>query len=123
MRDVDWIEGVQRKATKQLPEFNKLTYSERLNKLNLPTLCYRRARGDMIELYKLTNRDHNKTPDCFLKFQEDHSERRGNNRGNTKKIYMQKFRTNLRKNSFSVRAAKNWNSLPDNFISLKGKIP
>ena len=28
---------------------SKLTYEERLRKLNLPTLTYRRFRGDMIE--------------------------------------------------------------------------
>ena len=30
-----------------------LTYKERLQRLKLPTLVYRRARGDMIEVYKI----------------------------------------------------------------------
>jgi hypothetical protein len=30
-----------------------LSYPERLKKLGLPTLAYRRIRGDMIEVYKI----------------------------------------------------------------------
>jgi len=34
-----------------------LTYKDRLKRLKLPTLKYRRIRGDMIEVYKiLTNK-------------------------------------------------------------------
>ena len=31
----------------------KISYPDRLRKLKLPTLTYRRARGDMMETYKL----------------------------------------------------------------------
>ena len=47
------IESVQRRATKMIPTIKDLSYSERLKKLKLPTLAYRRARGDMIEVYKI----------------------------------------------------------------------
>ena len=47
------IERVQRRATKMIPTIKDLSYSERLKKLKLPTLAYRRARGDMIEVYKI----------------------------------------------------------------------
>ena len=47
------IESVQRRATKMIPAIKDLSYSERLKKLKLPTLAYRRARGDMIEVYKI----------------------------------------------------------------------
>ena len=36
-----------------IPTIKDLSYSERLKKLKLPTLAYRRARGDMIEVYKI----------------------------------------------------------------------
>ena len=36
-----------------LPELKKMHYFDRLKQLNLPTLTYRRSRGDMIETYKL----------------------------------------------------------------------
>ena len=47
------IENVQRRATKLIPGFRDLEYSERLTRLGLPTLAYRKMRGDMIELYKI----------------------------------------------------------------------
>ena len=39
-----------------MPEIKTLSYEQRLSHLGLPTLAYRRARGDMIETYKLFNR-------------------------------------------------------------------
>ena len=47
------IEDVQRRATKLIPE--NCIYPERLKKLNLPTLAFRRIRGHMIEVYKIIN--------------------------------------------------------------------
>jgi hypothetical protein len=44
---------VQKRATKQIPGMKNLPYEERLRKLELPTLSYRRLRGDMIEGYKI----------------------------------------------------------------------
>ena len=35
-----------------IPTITKVPYSDRFKKLNLPTLVYRRARGDMIEMFK-----------------------------------------------------------------------
>ena len=36
-----------------IPGMPKISYPDSLRKLKLPTLTYRRARGDMIETYKL----------------------------------------------------------------------
>ena len=47
------IENVQKRATKQLPGMKELPYEERFKVLNLPTLAYRRGRGDLIETYKI----------------------------------------------------------------------
>ena len=38
------LENVQRRATKLIPSLQNLTYSERLQNLNLPSLSYRRYR-------------------------------------------------------------------------------
>ena len=54
-RDVRQIENVQMRATRMIPETKNLNYEERLRLLKLPTLVYRRQRGDLIELYKMTN--------------------------------------------------------------------
>ena len=52
MKDLDAIENVQMRATKLVDGLCNMTYSERLQKLNLPTLAYRRLRGDLIEMFK-----------------------------------------------------------------------
>ena len=42
------IENVQRRATKLLSCLSELSYPERLKKIKLPTLAYKRAKGNMI---------------------------------------------------------------------------
>ena len=49
------IENVQRRATKQVQTFSDIPYKERLKAMSLPTLQYRRYRGDMIEVYKISH--------------------------------------------------------------------
>ncbi len=44
------IERVQMRATKLVDNMKNLDYTER--RLNLPTLAYRRLRGDVIDLFK-----------------------------------------------------------------------
>ncbi len=57
-KHTDAIENVQRRATKQLPGMRDLQYPDRLKKLGLLTLAYRRVQGDMIETYKLLHEVH-----------------------------------------------------------------
>ena len=47
------LEKVQMRATKLVNSIKNLTYKDRLKRLKLPTLKYRRIRGDMIEVYKI----------------------------------------------------------------------
>jgi len=56
MKDIEAVEKVQKRATKQVKQLKHLHYSERLTRLNLPTLRYRRHRGDMIEVYKILHK-------------------------------------------------------------------
>ena len=51
--DIEALEKVQKKDTKILPALRRLPYSERLKACQIPTLRYRRIRGDMIESYKI----------------------------------------------------------------------
>ena len=50
--DIDAVESIQRRATRILPELRGLDYEARLRSLKLPTLTYRRLRGDVINVYK-----------------------------------------------------------------------
>ena len=52
-KNMQAIENVQRRATRIVPELKNLSYEERLQELNLPTLQYRRRRGDVIQMFKI----------------------------------------------------------------------
>ncbi|XP_071944903.1 uncharacterized protein [Antedon mediterranea] len=52
-KDITCIEKVQRRETKAIPSLKDLDYTERLKRLNLPTLAFRRLRGDMIQVFKM----------------------------------------------------------------------
>ena len=70
-----------------------LSYIERLNLLKLPTLAYRRLRGDMTEVYKIMHElyDNESAPN-LLKW-EDVTLRSGN-RGHSLKIFIQRANIN-----------------------------
>ena len=61
------IENVQRRASRFIPEINKLDYQQRLEKLDLPTLAYKRFRGSIIKTYKIlyNSYDANCTDELF----------------------------------------------------------
>ena len=67
----DAIENVQRRATKQLPGMKNIPYEERLQILKLPTLAYRRTRGDMIEVYKLLHWKYDSDVSNVVKLNKD----------------------------------------------------
>ena len=65
-KHIDMLENVQVRATKLVDGLSNLDYPARLRKLELPTLVYRRARGDMIEVFKhLHTYDHDTLPKHF----------------------------------------------------------
>ena len=83
-KDVTAIENVQRRATKMVPGLHNLQYEDRLKKLKLPSLIYRRERGDMIETYKyLTNIYNTENPWLIL-------EADSNTRGHSLKLTKQR---------------------------------
>ena len=52
---INLLEGVQRKFTRHILEVKKLPYEQRLKKLELPSLEFRRFRGDLIQVYKVAH--------------------------------------------------------------------
>ena len=53
IKHIDYLENIQRRATKEIQNFSSLSYADRLRKLGLPTLSYRRIRGDLIQVFKM----------------------------------------------------------------------
>lgn len=114
-KDITLIENVQRRATKWVPTLKHLSYPERLMELKLPTLKYRRHRGDMIEVFKIVSGKYDReVSGGILKFNENTT-----TRGNQSKLLKQRCRYDVRKYSFSQRVIDMWNDLPDSVISAK----
>ena len=69
------LENIQRRASKELPGMRHQSYIERLKLLKLPTLAYRRLRGDMIKVYEIIHNiyDHESVPN-LLKTMRYHKE-------------------------------------------------
>ena len=51
-KHVNMIENVQKRATSMVDGLRDIEYNDRLQLINIPTLSMRRARGDMIEVWK-----------------------------------------------------------------------
>ena len=101
------IEKVQRRATRLVTSIRHLPYEERLQTLKLPTLFYRRRRGDMIQMYQLFNGGVDLSPEEFFSTATD-----DRTRGHSRKVQKPRAESRPRRQSFSVRVVNDWNSLP-----------
>ena len=115
-KHIEAIERVQRRATKQLPGMKDLPYPERLKILKLPTLMYRRARGDMIETYKLLHDKYYGEYSQLVRLHASHISKEGT-RGHSFKLCQEGSKLNLRRQSFPVRITKVWNQLPNSVVT------
>ena len=98
---------VQKRTTRLLKGFSLLSYEERLRRLELPTLVYRRLRGDMIEVYKNIHEYYDKD-DVTLHLQINPYDR---SRGHNKRLYKPAMSGERRRQFFSERVLDHWNSL------------
>lgn len=122
-KDIEAIESVQRRATRIIKGLEDLSYENRLRQINLPTLVFRRMRGDLIEVYKILHGiyDQDTTPSL-------HTSDITFTRGNNMKLFKPHARLNIRKHSFTHRVIDNWNALPNSVVladtlnSFKNKL-
>ena len=106
------LEKVQTRATKLVISTKNLTYKDRFKRLKLPTLKYRRIRGDMIEVYKILTNKYDSRVDLYLEKQQDSI-----TRGHSVKLVNNRYHYDLRQFSFAPRIVNVWNSLPEIVIS------
>ena len=85
------------RATRLVIGVKSLPYCERLRKLKLPTLKYRRLHGDMIEVYKILICQNDENVSLKLIMNQT------NSRGHDDKLLNKSFYYDLRKYSFSCR--------------------
>ena len=110
------LENVQRRASKRVPGLSILSYPERLRKIGLPTLQYRRYRGDMIETFKITHGiyDTSVTAD-FLPIVPKNTETRGHDY----MLFKRRCHYKIRNESFTYRIVDQWNNLPKCVVHVK----
>ena len=102
-----------------------LDYEERLMYLNLPSLEFRRLRGDLIETYKIVHKiyDPKTTEKLFTLVPEQNT-----TRTNSLKLLKKRSNTEQYKYFFTNRVVNVWNKLPENIVnsetlnSFKNKI-
>ena len=120
----DEIESIQRSFTKNIFSVKKLSYEQRLENLKLPSLEYRRLRGDLIQTFKILRQFYDiKTVDSLFQLTN-------NNRLRGHRLKLTKHHVNKTqyKNFFTNRIVNQWNHLPSHIIeadsvnSFKNKI-
>ena len=109
-KNIQFIENVQRRSTRIVPELKGLSYSERLQSLKLPTTYYRRKRYDLIQLYKIVHGYEDIKPEKFFEFNDNCT------RGHIFRIIKPRSQKNLRLNSFPVRCINKWNMLSEEIV-------
>ena len=109
-KDIDRIERVQRRATRMVEQVKQLPYEERLARMELPSLVYRRYRGDMIEVYKYLNGKSYASRD-ILPMAHDTCVR-----GHRLKLLKRHCKSGLRQSFFSYRVVNKWNTLPEEIV-------
>ena len=112
-KDIELIESVQHRATRMVPGLAKLSYEERLKKLDLPSLVYRRARGDAIEVYKYMHQIYKVDCSQMLPLYESVGM---TTRGHSLKLQKRECNSQIRMNFFGMRVVSMWNSLPENVV-------
>ena len=108
-KDVNKLEGVQRRATKLLKCIEDMSYEERLKHLDIYSIKDRLMRGDMILMYRIMKDDINirKTDLFSLK---EHSRTRGHHL----KVHTgPPCKLDIRNKFFSQRVIEPWNTLPE----------
>ena len=109
-KDIELLEKVQRRATKLVLGYKN---EERLCQLELPTLTFRRHRGDIIEVFKLHNSYDSEPGRIFSLAKENIT------RGHKYKLYKEFSKTRRRASTFSRRIVAPWNKLPDEIVLSK----
>ena len=91
-----------------------LPYTQRLKALNLPSLSYRRKRGDMILCYKVVRNKVKVKKENFFSLNNNTT------RGHMYKLHKnQRAIKQPRSQSFAIRSINDWNSLPSKVVQAE----
>ena len=110
-KDIEILEKVQRRATKLVKGIRDLSYSERLQRLKLPSFRKRIIRGDLIETFKILTEKVKTDPEQFFELASQ-----DRTRGHHLKLRKRRSRTIMRLKFFANRVVSQWNSLPEEIV-------
>jgi hypothetical protein len=116
VRNIVKLENVQIRATKLVDGLSNLTFPERLKRLDLPTLVFRRRRGDVIEMFKYFHSYDKATLAPSFKPRARPSRQHGF------QLHMPPTRDGTngpQTNFFFQRTTKIWNDLPANVVNAE----
>lgn len=108
--DKDVLEKVQEKAIRMVAGLKGTTYEDKCRELGLESLEVRRDRQDVALAYNILEKDSQK---LFTVIQTGDNRVRTRHTGRERGLAVQYARTDIRKYSYTVRAAEAWNRLPD----------
>jgi len=118
-QNVELLEAVQHRDTKMIPGQSHLSYEERLKRMGLPSLSYRRLRGDAIETFKhlhgfflVESTSHHITKMLPLAQPTEGVSTRDHELKQQKRAY----RTSIWVNVLGQRIV-NWNLLPEDLVT------
>ena len=94
--------------------FGNLKYEERLERLNLFLLQYRRMRGDIIETYRIMSNLGDVNTSQFFTMSN-----MNNLHGQSLNLHEEHFHKVIQKNFFSKRVIDQWNGLPEEVVRAK----
>ena len=101
-KDIDQLEKVQKRCLRLCP-----------TEISLPTLAERRRQIDMVETFKFLNGKYKTASSTF--FELPHRE---GLRGHSHKIFKKDAKTEVANQFFWNRVVNEWNSLPQDVISV-----
>ena len=106
------VERVQRRATRLVTSIRHREYQARLHLLQLPSLYYRRRRGDMIHLYQMLHGGVDVDASVMFTLYTGRP-----TRGHSLKLCKPRASCRTRETSFAVRVVNDWNGLPAAVVS------
>ena len=110
-QDCETLEKVQRKAVRMISGLDSTaSYEQKCKEIGLDTLASRRRKQDLLQTFRILRGIDSVAPDKIFQRQVDR-QHRVTRTADPSNLTIPHARTDLRINSFQIRAAKAWNSL------------